>query len=425
MSNGFAIGAVTGVLKNLLDSRFADPEISNGLGGTPDVTVLSPDLPAVSNLETEGDRLNLFMYQVTPNLGWRNANLPSYDSQGGRVSNPLLAIDLHYLMSAYSQTPFHAEVLLGYGMQLLHEFSVLPRDLIQQILEIEPPNPGALQTNPTALRIALRLSGVANQIEQIKITPESLSTEEISKLWSAFQTNYRPTAAYHVSVVLIERQLPTRKALPVRDRRLIAMPLKRPMIDAVTPQIIEPEETLTIQGRNFKAEIIEVRFGAETLIPLDATNVTDAQIQVPLPTGLQAGVNTVQVVHSLDFGTDSEPHRGFESNVFPFIVAPVITTLQPISVARGNDLTLSVLQPVTQKQRVVLLLGERAISRQPPPLEEPESTTDVIFPIPADFDTGSFLARVQVNGAESLLEVDEDENSPTFNQYISPIITVT
>ena len=52
--------------------------------------------------------------------------------------------------------------------------------------------------------------GLADQLEQIKITPEYLSTEEMSKLWTAVQSHYRPTAAYMATVVLIESTLPAR-----------------------------------------------------------------------------------------------------------------------------------------------------------------------------------------------------------------------
>ena len=37
----------------------------------------------------------------------------------------------------------------------------------------------------------------------------------MSRLWTAIQAHYRPTAAYVVSVVLIEARQPTRQALPV------------------------------------------------------------------------------------------------------------------------------------------------------------------------------------------------------------------
>ena len=66
-------------------------------------------------------------------------------------------------------------------------------------------------------RGALAASDLAEQVELIKITPQPMSTEEASKLWTAFQTNYRPSAAYHVSVVLIEGAA-TRSPLPVLTR---------------------------------------------------------------------------------------------------------------------------------------------------------------------------------------------------------------
>jgi hypothetical protein len=49
----------------------------------------------------------------------------------------------------------------------------------------------------------------------------------------------------------------------------------------------------------------------------------------------------------------------------------------------------------------------------------------MVFRIPADFPTGSHLLRVQVDGAESALEVDEIVGSATFGQYVGPKIQVT
>ena len=45
---------------------------------------------------------------------------------------------------------------------------------------------------PESLR-ALANSSLAEQLEQIKLTPDTLGAEEISKLWAAFQSKYRPT----------------------------------------------------------------------------------------------------------------------------------------------------------------------------------------------------------------------------------------
>ena len=82
----------------------------------------------------EQSRLNLFMYRVTPNQGYSNVELPSQDSRGVRLANPPLALDLHYLLSAYGADELHGEILLGYGMQLLHETPVLSREAIRRSL---------------------------------------------------------------------------------------------------------------------------------------------------------------------------------------------------------------------------------------------------------------------------------------------------
>ena len=52
----------------------------------------------------------------------------------------------------------------------------------------------------------------------VTITQEPMDTEEMSRLWSAIQAHYRPTASYVVSVVLIEARSPSRTPLPVLSR---------------------------------------------------------------------------------------------------------------------------------------------------------------------------------------------------------------
>jgi hypothetical protein len=37
---------------------------------------------------------------------------------------------------------------------------------------------------------------------------------------------------------------------------------------------------------------------------------------------------------------------------------------------------------------------------------------------------GEYLVRVQVDGAESPLVVDGDPTSPTFNQFLGPLVTI-
>ena len=90
-------------------------------------------------------RLNLYLYQVTPNAAWRNMCFPALDASGRQIANPPLALDLHYMLTAYGALDLQAEVLLGYAMLLLHETPVLARAAIRKSLD-PPPSPGVAIT---------------------------------------------------------------------------------------------------------------------------------------------------------------------------------------------------------------------------------------------------------------------------------------
>ena len=126
MSSGLAIAAVSSALRELLDGGLIEQNVTDRLGRAVTVTARAPDLITLG--PDQAEQLNLFLFQVTPNGGWRNASLPSRDGGGQRIANPPLALDLHYLLTAYAATDLHAEIILGYGMQVLHETPGLSRD---------------------------------------------------------------------------------------------------------------------------------------------------------------------------------------------------------------------------------------------------------------------------------------------------------
>ena len=78
MSSALAIAGVTAVLQSMLSGLKSD--LSGALGVAPDITALAPE--DVAQNKDANPCLNLFLYQVTPNAGWRNANLPSRDVAG-------------------------------------------------------------------------------------------------------------------------------------------------------------------------------------------------------------------------------------------------------------------------------------------------------------------------------------------------------
>ncbi|WP_338846080.1 DUF4255 domain-containing protein [Massilia sp. W12] len=211
MSSALAIAAVSAALKDLLNDGLLNHDLSKV--GNFSVSALPPD--RIVTTPSEPNQLNLFMHHLSPNQGWRNAGLPARDEQGRRLANPPLALDLHYMLTAWGSEDLHAEILLGYAMQILHRNPVLTRAQLRTSLGGVPPLSGALL--PPGMQ-ALAAADLAEQVELIKITPSFPSTEELSKFWTAMQTKMRPSMAYSVSVVLLQDNLPTRQALPVLAR---------------------------------------------------------------------------------------------------------------------------------------------------------------------------------------------------------------
>jgi hypothetical protein len=424
VTSALGLAAVTAVLKDLLNNGLIDHDAGSTVGAI-SVTSLPPDRIPVTTGQ-EQSQLNLFLYTVTPNIGWLNEGLPSMNGRGNPVSNPPLALDLHYLLTAYAADELHAEILLGYGMQLLHETPVLTRDAVRTALAPPLPVPGGGDL-PPALQ-ALTTSELAEQVELIKITPEPMSTEDMSKVWAALQAHYRPTAAYRASVVLIESRRSTRRPLPVRDRNLYVVPFRHPEIDRVVAQAGETEpivsgSTVVLEGQRLSAPATRVNAGGIDVEPLQ---VTDRAVVVRLPAGLHAGVQGVQVVQPHQMGTPPTPHRGVESNAAAFVLRPRVTasvsnvtsTTASGVTLRSADVTLDLVPDVGRPQRVVLLLNElrpasagapRAYSFVVPP-RPPTDPTEVssLTVAVSGIVPGTYLVRVQVDGAESTLDTDAD-----------------
>jgi hypothetical protein len=163
--------------------------------GDVSVSVLPPDRITVGS--DESSQLNLFLYKVTPHTVLRN-RLTKRPPAQKKAATTTLALDLHYLLTAYGAQDFHEEILLGCAAHLFGSTPVLTRDLIRKALE--PSGNGAKGVVSPA-RAALSESALSEQVEEIKIRPRFLDFEEMSKLWSMLQARYRPSLTYEVSAV--------------------------------------------------------------------------------------------------------------------------------------------------------------------------------------------------------------------------------
>ncbi len=429
MSSPLAIGAVSAVLRNLLDNGMI--ELGGSLGTTVLVTAVAPD---TIDLDAADDppRINLFLHQVTPNAGWRNVGLPSRNINGERLSNPPLALDLHFLVTAYGRSDFQAEILLGYAMHLLHERPVLDRAAIRRALD---PSPLDISMLPPAFQ-ALAASDLADQVEMLKITPSAMSLDEMSKLWSAIQTHYRPSAAYQVSVVLIEAAHPAHAALPVLSRGPVDLVTGRdagvrvaadllpplPTLFAVEPPDRQPGarlgETVTLRGVHLAGTGARVRLNHRLLAAPIEINVTPADdgrsVDFVLPNDAAAQADWPAGVWrlSLLLTPDGEPDER-ETNALPMLLAPapVIAADAPLglpaaSVTReaGPPLVRVILASRPQvwlEQPAVLMLN----SVQANALVRDDASDPLEFEFPDTLPALPHWVRLRVDGVDSELLV--------------------
>jgi hypothetical protein len=425
MSNALAISAVSAVLQYYLGNTY-----NNGLGaifgGTVKLSSQAPDL-VQSSLPAPGtqqNQVNLFLHQVTHNPGWRNVGLASLAPDGKtQLKNPPLALDLHYLLTAYGSDDWQAEALLGYGLLLLHQNPVLARDDIRTALNALPAdNPG----NP--LSSLLRLSGLADQIEMIRITPATLGREEMAWLWTALKADYRPTFPFRVSVVLMEEPANVALAWPVMRRHIQAVPVTPAVLLAVAPPNNQsaalPGDTVTVSGESLSGASQVVLsnqiLGVQKTIVLTPPQVTNASINFAVPNdapNFPAGVYSLSVQF-----LDSTGNLVQTSNSIPLAVAPAVDPLSSVNPVgnvfngvAGTLVTLTCNPWAWPIQSISLSLGEAAA----PALTFEAPTNSLSFQFTPALPGGSQVIRLQVDGVGSF--VTWQKSPPKFT---GPEVTI-
>src|SRR5215216_1083232 len=105
MSNALAISAVTLTLRHLIDAALQEPvpattpaEVKPS--GSIQVTTLALD--KARDKDANGNQVNLFLYLTALDPAWRNQDLPR-QARPGEISNPPLALDLYYIVTAYAE----------------------------------------------------------------------------------------------------------------------------------------------------------------------------------------------------------------------------------------------------------------------------------------------------------------------------------
>ncbi|HEV7661604.1 MAG TPA: DUF4255 domain-containing protein [Allosphingosinicella sp.] len=399
MSNALAIAAATATLRHLLLTQV--PLIDTDLSDL-EVTTQPPDLARKNITKSQ---LNLFLYQTVVAAAWRNHDLPS-QVRPGETGNPPLALNLHYLLTAYgrgdSDNDSISHRVLGSAMGLLNDHPLL---------------------GSAEIAAALAGNDLGGQIERVRITPQSIGVEEMSKLWTIFQTQYRLSAAYEVGVILIDSRRPVRAPLPVirrgpSDRGAVAVAGLAPALDQMrlprSQSAIRLGEDAILSGANLTtADVTAVFSGAYPEAP-----APEDEVSVPvLDTGQPGDLG----LHIRDVADDATAlslwHPGFylvslvqtrpdvppvSSNALPLALAPRIT-VAPLAASPGDlVLTLSCEPRIRAGQRVLLIFGDRQVKpdtvTNPPDKTKP---TELKFTVKGVVED-DYVVRLRVDGVDSI-----------------------
>jgi Pvc16 N-terminal domain len=378
MSNALAIAAVTRTLRKLLEDAVKQENLSTlpiDIRLTNQFEVTTAPLDKARDSNSTKNQLNLFLYQGLTNASWRNQDLVQ-QIKPGETGFPPLPLNLHYLVTAYGEgnNDQISQILLGIAALALHDQTTLSRAGIES---------------------ALAASQLQHQVERVRITPHSLSSEEMSKLWMIFQTPYRLSLAYEVSVVLIESNRPTRAPSPVltRGENDAGIPAQASLIPTyptlteinftavenfkktLSPDraasIKQPSakmgEQIALTGSNLAAgSNVKVIFAhpflkqpnviAET--EFDDRTATTITLTLPNPApDWLAGLYIVTVEMTVEAGTPREhviTTNGLALPIAPTLVLPIVAARVPNS--DNVILTVTCQPPVSTQQQVTLLL---------------------------------------------------------------------
>lgn len=259
MSTTDAIGDLTTLLAAHLDDA-----ISPFAGAQ--VTTLPLDRSQPGERQ---NRLNLFLSHVVTNGAF--SNLPMPGTHSGADGRPPLPLSLHYLLTFIGEDDLDpqgtvAHKMLGSVMRLLIDKPELRRERIQSLVPE---------------------SRIDQQVDLVRLTSRSLTLEEISRLWPAFQTPYRLSIALEASCVLIESLDDRPSPMPVlrrgeADLGPVAVPgspfplIERLVIGQVETPLpaVRIGDTVTVIGQRLRAG-----FGQEAVLRVrDASGAVIADV---------------------------------------------------------------------------------------------------------------------------------------------------
>ncbi|WP_194825056.1 DUF4255 domain-containing protein [Nocardia sp. XZ_19_231] len=419
MANTLALTAVTTALRNLLLAGVQNKDA--GLGPFT-VTTRTPDH---ARTNVTGSSLNLFLYRTVVDAAWFNGE-PSPRVLAGEPQVPPLPLNLQYLITAFGPDDVDTN-MLGHRV-LAAAMSVLYNQPLFSVTDLS----------------AVADSDLAAQAERIRITALPLSVDDISKLWSAFQSQYRISAAYQVGVVLIDSE-PGRVPQPVLRRgaedtgavasvgavpelREIRAPRRRPAA-LLGDELVVIAEALTIADTTLRFRSLTTTadgvpaLATVALAPTAGARPGETLVTIQDVASDPDALGRWAPGHYAVLAAVSAPATSTViSNEIACDLAPTITvspnSTSPGPVHVGDTLTLTSAPRILDTQRVRVLFGDKVIEptarTNPVPVSPNFGTTPttVTCAVP-EMPPGRYLVRLRVDDVDSIPLADGDP--PTFD----------
>ena len=395
MSNSLAIAAVSETLRRSIQDALVGCS-SDHLDGAL-VRCLRPSV--ASGAGASGLTVHVYLYQITPNAAARNRDLPIRNASGDLVQRPRLALDLSYLLTFHGdEASFEPQRLLGAVTAHLHAHPLLSIAAIQAMI-------ASAKSHPTPLGG----SDLDADQEPLRISPISLTLEEISKLWSVLlQVPHALSVAYQVSTVFLDGAPPVAPApRPSRIGTFGGAPLSAPALLGIEPQVARSGETLRLRantaGRRPATLSLRGVSTGQTLQIAEEEPVHETWMSLRVPKSLLAGVVSVTLATRDETRADDGergPTLERESNPVSFVLLPFIVDLR--FDAAASLLVIEVSPAVGPHQRVHAILGELRIPALPFGTPGKDGTTELRFDVSNIPPRTSSPVLLDVDGTISL-----------------------
>ncbi|RCJ29413.1 hypothetical protein A6770_22025 [Nostoc minutum NIES-26] len=421
MSNYLAIATVTATIQRVLQ---------DAVGADVPGIFVTTEHPGASGEGIPKKRINLFLYQAIPNPAWRNNDLRSRRPKGELIKQAQAGLDLFYILSFYGEhKKLEPQRLLGSAVRSIVDNPILTSEMILETMH-KPDNNFLLD------------STLEQQVEKVTVVPTVMTKEELSKIWSSyFQPPYVLSFAIQAGAVLIEGNKPSGRALPVRRIATYSTPNQLVISQVVSAdgfnQPIVSNSMLIIRGQHLNSEHLQIKIGKTKLRP---QKVESDEIKLDLSLlsneerhSLRAGVQSLQALRPVPQKIKQEPEQMIGSNVVSFVLCPNVIGIEVAEIEENLDelyrakVRVELDLTVGKEQKVFLFFNERSASKEAAYIFTADSQSvdsNVVMFTVNDVKKGEYLVRVQIDGAESPLEVDTQLESETFEQYVRPVVVI-